>query len=125
MDLIIGGAYQGKTEFAKEKYGLSDKDICVCQKDGYIDFNKKCISHIERYSFWCVEHDLEPDEYFFEHLADFEHTVIISDDIYCGVVPVDKTERAWREANGRLLIKISDKSEHVTRVFCKIPVVLK
>ena len=27
MDLIIGGAYQGKTEFAKEKYGLSDKDI--------------------------------------------------------------------------------------------------
>ena len=54
MDLIIGGAYQGKTEFAKEKYGLSDKDICVCQKDGYIDFNKKCISHIERYSFWCV-----------------------------------------------------------------------
>ena len=66
MDLIIGGAYQGKTEFAKEKYGLSDKDICVCQKDGYIDFNKKCISHIERYSFWCVEHDLEPDEHFFE-----------------------------------------------------------
>ena len=61
----------------------------------------------------------------FAHLADFEHTVIISDDISCGVVPVDKTERAWREANGRLLIKISDKSEHVTRVFCKIPVVLK
>ena len=60
MDLIIGGAYQGKTEFAKEKYGLSDKDICVCQKDGYIDFNKKgteCVSvpfAFIQNSFWTI-----------------------------------------------------------------------
>ena len=125
MELIIGGAYQGKTEFSKEKFGFSDEDICICEKDGKIDFNKKCISHIERYSFWCVEHGVEPSEHFFEHAKNFEHGVVISDDIYCGVVPIDKTERAWREANGRLLIKIAEKSEHVTRVFCKIPTELK
>mgnify|MGYP002677108000 FL=1 len=125
MELIIGGAYQGKTEFSKEKFGFSDEDICICEKDGKIDFNKKCISHIERYSFWCVEHGVEPSEHFFEHAKNFEHGVVISDDISCGVVPIDKTERAWREANGRLLIKIAEKSEHVTRVFCKIPTELK
>ncbi len=125
MELIIGGAYQGKTEFLKEKFGFSDEDICICEKDGKIDFNKKCISHIERYSFWCVEHGVEPSEHFFEHAKNFEHGVVISDDISCGVVPIDKTERAWREANGRLLIKIAEKSEHVTRVFCKIPTELK
>lgn len=125
MELIIGGAYQGKTEFSKEKFGFSDEDICICEKDGKIDFNKKCISHIERYSFWCVEHGVEPSEHFFEHAKNFEHCVVISDDISCGIVPIDKTERAWREANGRLLIKIAEKSEHVTRVFCKIPTELK
>lgn len=125
MELIIGGAYQGKTEFSKEKFGFSDEDICICEKDGKIDFNKKCISHIERYSFWCVEHGVEPSEHFFEHAKNFEHGVVISDDISCGVVPIDKMERAWREANGRLLIKIAEKSEHVTRVFCKIPTELK
>lgn len=125
MELIIGGAYQGKTEFSKEKFGFSDEDICICEKDGKINFNKKCISHIERYSFWCVEHGVEPSEHFFEHAKNFEHGVVISDDISCGVVPIDKTERAWREANGRLLIKIAEKSKHVTRVFCKIPTELK
>mgnify|MGYP004618429129 FL=1 len=125
MELIIGGAYQGKTEFAKERFGLSDDDICVCDKDGSIDFDKKCISHIERYSYWCIEHGIEPAEHFFEHAKNLEHGVVISDDISCGVVPIDKTERAWREANGRLLIKLAENSEHVTRVFCKIPVVLK
>lgn len=125
MELIIGGAYQGKTEFAKEHFGLSDDDICVCDKDGSIDFDKKCISHIERYSYWCIEHGIEPAEHFFEHAKNLEHGVVISDDISCGVVPIDKTERAWREANGRLLIKLAENSEHVTRVFCKIPVVLK
>lgn len=125
MELIIGGAYQGKTEFAKEHFGFSDDDICVCNKDGGIDFDKKCISHIERYSFWCTSHGIEPAEHFFEHAKNFEHGVVISDDISCGVVPIDKTERAWREANGRLLIKLAEKSEHVTRVFCKIPVVIK
>ncbi len=125
MELIIGGAYQGKTEFAKERFGLSDDDICVCDKDGSIDFDKKCISHIERYSYWCAQHGIEPAEHFFEHAKNLEHSVVISDDISCGVVPVGKTERAWREANGRLLIKLAENSEHVTRVFCKIPVVLK
>mgnify|MGYP000142145537 FL=1 len=125
MELIIGGAYQGKTEFAKERFGLSDDDICVCDKDGSIDFDKKCISHIERYSYWCVQHGIEPAKHFFEHAKNLEHDVVISDDISCGVVPVGKTERAWREANGRLLIKLAENSEHVTRVFCKIPMVLK
>ena len=125
MELIIGGAYQGKTQYAKEQFFLSDKDIFVCDKDGKIDFSKKCISHIERFSFWCVEHGIEPADCFFEQIQGSAELIVISDDISCGVVPIDKTERAWREANGRLLIRISKESEHVTRVFCAIPQRLK
>ena len=125
MELIIGGAYQGKTEYAKAAFGLNDSDIFVCDKDGNIDFSKRCISHIERFSFWCVEHGIEPADYFFEHAENAENLIVISDDISCGVVPIDKTERAWREANGRLLIHLSKESEHVTRVFCGLSQRLK
>lgn len=125
MELIIGGAYQGKTEYAKAAFGFKDCDIFVCDKDGNVDFSKRCISHIERFSFWCVEHGIEPADYFFEHVENTENLVVISDDISCGVVPIDKTERAWREANGRLLIRLSKESEHVTRVFCGLSQRLK
>lgn len=125
MELIIGGAFQGKTEFAKEQFNISDNDIYVCDKNSEPDFSKKCITHIERFSFWCVEHETEPSEYLFEHADDLNNKIIISDDISCGVVPINKTERAWREANGRLLIKLSKESEHVTRIFCGLSQRLK
>ena len=32
MDLIIGGAYQGKCTFAAEKYRLTAADICDLQQ---------------------------------------------------------------------------------------------
>ena len=125
MELIIGGAFQGKTDFAKENFGISQEDIFVCEKNSAPNFDKKCISHIEKFSFWCVEHGFEPAEYFFEYAKDIENRIIISDDISCGVVPINKTERAWREANGRLLIKLSKKAEHVTRIFCGLSQRLK
>lgn len=125
MELIIGGAYQGKTEYAKSAFGFNDEDICTCERDGQIDFDKKCISHIERFSFWCVEHGIEPIDYFLEHAKAEIDYIVISDDISCGVVPIDKTERAWREANGRMLIRLSKESEHVTRIFCGLAQRLK
>ena len=125
MELIIGGAFQGKTAFAKENFDISDADIFVCEKNSAPEFDKKCISHIEKFSFWCIEHGIEPADYFFEHAENIEEKIIISDDISCGVVPIDKTERAWREANGRLLIKLSEKSEQVYRIFCGISQRLK
>ena len=31
MELIFGGAYQGKTQYAAQKYGLTDADIFTCE----------------------------------------------------------------------------------------------
>ena len=42
MKLIIGGAFQGKTQFAKTRFGLSEADIFRC--DGTdIDFSRRPI----------------------------------------------------------------------------------
>ena len=53
MILIIGGAWQGKLEFAKATFGITDADVFTCT-DREIDFSKelnadeiKCCSGIE------------------------------------------------------------------------------
>ena len=51
--------------------------------------------------------------------------VIISDDISQGVVPMDATEREWREMTGRCLVSLGQQADKVIRVFCGIPEVIK
>ena len=78
MELIIGGAYQGKSEYAKTKFSLCDDDIFICDYDGKIDFSKKCISHIERFCFYCAENGLEPKDIILEHLDELADNVLKS-----------------------------------------------
>jgi hypothetical protein len=46
MQLIIGGAYQGKLEYAKKTYNLKDEDIFECSLDGALEY-KSCINHLD------------------------------------------------------------------------------
>ena len=125
MKLIIGGAYQGKTELAVKKYSLAEDDIEVCTADALPSFNKKCLAHTERFAYYCVKNGLEPREEIEKREQQLENTVFIADDISCGVVPMDKTDRAWREAEGRLMSYIASRSDEVTRVFCGLEQRLK
>jgi len=115
MELIIGGAFQGQEEYAAEKYGLSDEDIYVCTDDGAIDLNARCIVHLEKYVLACVRAG-RPAQ------TDFrQDAVLVSEDISCGIVPLEPWQRQWREAAGRYLARLAQDAEHVTRMFCGIP----
>jgi len=119
MELIIGGAYQGKLAYARSKFDLSDEDIFVCTTEGKIDFSKRCICGLEEYILACVKSGTEPESAF---RAD---AIIICRDISCGIVPEDPVLRAWREATGRCLNRLSAEAAHVVRLFCGLPQVLK
>ena len=125
MKLIIGGAYQGKTELARRKYSLAEDDIEICTADAPPSFNKKCIAHTERFAYFCVKNGLEPKAEIEKRAQQLKETVFIADDISCGIVPMDKTDRAWREAEGRLMSYIASGSDEVTRVFCGLEQRLK
>ncbi len=124
MHLIIGGAFQGKLDYAVKKYGLSEGDIFECSESGEIEF-KKCVNHLERFTLGCVRRGLEPAEVFMSSPELWRDRILICEDISSGVVPVDAVMRAWREANGRLLNWLSPQAESVTRLFCGLPQVLK
>lgn len=126
MIFIIGGSYQGKCEYALEKFNLNENDVFVCTEETEeIDFTKRVISHIERFALGCVRRGQEPKEYWMNHLAQLSDSILISDDVSCGVVPIDATIRAWREATGRANNYIAGESDQVIRVFCGLGQVIK
>ena len=45
MILIIGGAWQGKLDFAKATFGITDTDVFTCTDEG-IDFSKRSICRV-------------------------------------------------------------------------------
>lgn len=124
MYVIIGGAFQGKLEYAKAQFGLSDSDIFECSEYSEPDFSKRCLDHIERYALYCIRNGIEP-KVSMEQWLNRENAVLICEDIFCGVVPLDEEMRACREAAGRLLSYAAGKADGVVRMFCGLPQVLK
>lgn len=125
MDLIIGGAYQGKREYARSSFRLTESDIFTCVEDGEVDFSARCIDAIEKYTLRCVRDGIDPVESFRAHEDGWRESVLICADIFCGVVPMGAENRAWREATGRLCAYLAGKADTVTRMFCGLPQRLK
>lgn len=120
MKLIIGGAYQGKLDFAQEAFGLSPEEVYTCTA-GEIDFSKRCIYKIEEFTF---SHP-DPVGYFKANRDRWENSILICEDIFCGVVPLDQDARAWRQKTGRLCQYLSKEAGQVSRVFCGLEQRLK
>lgn len=141
MHLIFGGAYQGKLDYARERYRLNDRDIYFCCLDREkctdgslepefsagpeIDFTRKTVYRLEEFVMYCVRCGKEARDYLEANRGLWSDTIFICTDISSGVVPVDKELRAWREMVGRTLMYLSQEAEEVTRIFCGLPQRLK
>lgn len=124
MKMIIGGAFQGKTALAMEKYpdivwvdGADADWNLIGTAKGILNFHefirnemqkKKDVSGLAEQLISC-----NPD------------VVLVSDEVGYGVVPIDAFDRAYREAVGRICTKLAAYSSDVTRVFCGIGTVIK
>ena len=109
MRLIIGGAHQGKLAYALS-LGYTMEDVATSlPTDKPILYGLQNITR-ER-----------PDL----TLQDLPNGIIICDELGCGVVPLERTDRAWREHTGRLCCQIAEQADRVDRIFCGIPMQLK
>ena len=125
MVLIIGGSYQGKLDFARQRYGLSPEDIQLCDdRTEAIDPGKRCIAGLERFALNRVRSGCDPMEAF-AGMERFRESILICADISGGVVPMDPVLRAWREACGRMCAALARDADEVWRLFCGIPQRLK
>ena len=124
MKLIIGGAYQGKLDFAKEAFGLKENDVFTCEKE-QIDFSFRCIDRLEEFTYACMQQGIDSLEYMKAHKENWKDSILICQDIFCGVVPLGADLRAWRQNTGLLCQYLSREAESVSRIFCGLEQKLK
>lgn len=122
MILVIGGSYQGKLSFARQRFGLAEREIQLCDENtDAMDFSRRCIAYIDRFALNRVRADAEPAEALGTDPGLYKDAVFVANDISGGVVPVDPVLRAWREACGRMNLKLAREADEVWRLFCGIP----
>ena len=119
VHIIIGGAFQGKTEYATKIYpelGLTDGINCS------LDEIRNCVAINKFHSFtrrWLLEGRTK--EALLMTLEKNENLqLLISDEIGYGLVPVDDFEREYREFHGRVMTELAEQADCVERVVCGI-----
>lgn len=114
MILIIGGFAAGKRSYAGSAFGYSPEDMA----DGVLD-DRPVLYNLQE----LVRRSPGSADELFPALCD--KAVVICNEVGGGVVPLDRDERLWREACGRLCVKLAAAARQVVRVHCGIPQVLK
>lgn len=140
MDFIIGGCHQGKTEYVREKYSLRDDEILDAEEllqgllaggsreDGRgetVLSGKRCLNHFHQLVKGLCERGISVEDFLDALFAGHSFEIIITDEIGCGVVPIDEGERYWREVTGRQCCKIAQRAERMERVYCGVATVIK
>lgn len=125
MILVFGGAYQGKLEYVLDKFDMTAEDVYRCSRDGEMDLSKTVIYGLEEFVYWCTENGVEAKEvlagrFTSDELQPYADKIFIANDVSQGLVPMDATDRAFREMMGRTLLYLAKEADEVHRVFCGI-----
>lgn len=126
MIMITGGAFQGKTEYAKKRFGFSDNEIFnggSCELEAV--FTAKCVTDYQLAVKRMLEKNVDPEEFTRRLCRENSGAVIIINEIGGGIIPLDKSERIWREETGRAGCIIAENSREVIRLVCGIPTKIK
>lgn len=129
MILIIGGACQGKREYALQLSGTDEKTFEENLADGWRDKPQKAMEKPYLISFhgWVrqlTEEGLDPESFVRQILKNIPK-IVTMDEIGCGIVPVERTERDYREAVGHAGQMLAEHASQVYRVVCGIPTKIK
>ena len=148
MELIIGGCFQGKTAYGMDKLkkhhlladGSGEREIIAA--DGETCSWEQCAKAdlVTRFHLLIrrtlIEGADDPDitlETTLKIMTDRVNMLlkenpelmIICDEVGCGIVPMERSERDYREAVGRVLCLLAKQAKSVERVVAGMPVRIK
>ena len=126
MWLIVGGAYQGKGQYARQL--APDSLVLDFAVDGTnMEPDEVCkydiILNLHLYIRELLDRGIDP-------YADIQKLcqkdkIITIQELGCGVVPVDKNDREYRETSGRIGCILAKEADHVVRMTCGIADLIK
>ncbi len=124
MILVVGGCFQGKTDYACEAFGIPREEAADGALCGTEDlYTARLLFHFHEYIRRLME---AGEEFSLEELKRRNPSVVlVTNELGYGVVPVDAFDRAYREKTGRVCCEIAKAADEVHRVVCGIGTVIK
>lgn len=107
MILIVGGMGAGKRAFAMETLGAKQEEMSQCIDIGTILYDLQELRPLP------TAEELNTKQ------------IVICNEVGSGIVPMDREERAHREAVGRLCTQLAQQAQAVYRVCCGLGMRLK
>lgn len=134
MIFVIGGVHQGKLDYTLKLTKFNNEDVIDCLNIGSLKIDEVLTDNrpvVYNFNILIKEllklYDNEDvvKEKINSMLKNNRKSVIISNEIGYGIVPIDKFERRYRELTGRICCQVAKESEEVHRVICGIGTVIK
>ncbi len=126
MIMITGGAFSGKKDYAKKRFGFSDEEILNgenCSIEAV--FSAKCIADFQLIVKRLLEENADVQTFTERLCKENQNAVVIINEIGAGIIPLEKSDRIWREETGRAGCLIARNSSEVIRLTCGIPTTIK
>ncbi len=124
MILITGGASQGKLKFVMEHFKpneIIDGSDCIFS----ILENAECVINYDKLIKRLMLKNIDTAAFTKKFCTKNQNAVIIMNEVGSGIIPIEKTEREWRENVGKCGCIIAERADTVIRMTCGIPTVIK
>lgn len=126
MELYIGGRCQGKLAYVVREKAIDSSQVCDGEICGMEDIYKSpVINHFHLFLRRCMDKKIDTEKMIKRLVTENKDAVILCDEVGAGVVPIEKSERDYRDIVGRAQIQLAAVSQNVIRIFCGIGVKIK
>ena len=124
MIFVFGGIYQGKLDYVKENYEVTQ--IIDCKNLEPQSFSEATVlTNFEYFINTMLEKDIDPVKYIKDNINKFKEIIIIGNEIGLGVVPMKKEDRILRDNVGFIYQILSKEAKSVVRVWNGLPMRIK
>lgn len=132
MIFVYGGKYNGKLDYIKKVYNISDSEIYDFEDYIYnadiedIFKNYKCLYNIQYIIKNMIKDNIDI-KMLYDIVSKYQSNdnIVVSDDISCGIVPIDKIDRIYREEVSKFNTFVATLSKEVYRIFVGIATKIK
>ena len=125
LHLILGGRYMGKEDYARKIYGTFAETYNLAHEAPENITSPGLITELHMGVKSLISRNINAPEFFARRLEVLRPSVIIGDEISCGVVPVDEFSRQWRTETGQVYQLLAREADIVDRIFAGLSLRLK
>ena len=126
MILVTGGAFQGKKEYVRTRFCLVEEEMADGAECSWEEIRLcRCLFHFHLLVKRMMKEGEDPSDLCEILMEENPSLIIVTNELGCGIVPIEHFDREYREICGRICCQIAKEAKEVHRVVCGIGQVIK